>query len=88
MLVVGTFLLQNISAYYYNDFSNSLNNQVFTENFVSDLETAASGTDAMQKLPELLDIYSSRIGIDSFRNYYILDTSLRVLGGTDNTFSH
>ena len=70
MLVVGTFLLQNISAYYYNDFSNSLNNQVFTDNFVSDLEEAASGSDALYKLPELLDIYSSRIGIDSFRNYY------------------
>ena len=30
MIVVGTFLLQNITAYYYNEFSNSLREQVFT----------------------------------------------------------
>ena len=30
MIVVGTFLLQNITAYYYTEFSNSLREQVFT----------------------------------------------------------
>lgn len=82
MIVVGTFLLQNISAYYYNDFNNSLDTHVFTPELVAELDSAASSDNGIDKALELLKVYSVRMGIDSFRNYYILDNSLNVLGGS------
>lgn len=84
MIVTGTFLLQNISAYYYNEFSNSLSNQVFNSDFTDELENAAKGTDSKNTIMELLRAYSIRMGIDSFRNYYLLDSSLNILGSSTN----
>lgn len=85
MVVVGTFLLQNISAYYYNDFNNSLNTHVFTEEFVSELDSSVSSENGVSKALDLLKIYSVRMGIDSFRNYYILDNNLNVVGGSSDS---
>ena len=82
MIVVGTFLLQNISAYYYNDFNNSLDTQVFTDELVEEFDSVISGNDGVYESLERLKVYSVRMGIDSFRNYYILDKSLNVLGGS------
>ena len=82
MIVVGTFLLQNISAYYYNEFNNSLDSHVFTEEFVSELDKSVTSEDGVNKTLDLLKAFSVRMGIDSFRNYYLLDSSLNVLGGS------
>ncbi len=82
MIVVGTFLLQNISAYYYNDFSASMNERIFTDAVTSELENAARGTSGAQNVLNMLTAYSVRMGIDSFRNYYLLDASLNPVGGT------
>ncbi len=84
MIVVGTFLLQNISAYYYNDFSNSLDTQVFSEDVIPDFEAALQGENGLYSCLDLLKVYSVRMGIDSFRNYYILDNSLNILGGSSS----
>lgn len=84
MIVVGTFLLQNISAYYYNEFNNSLDTQVFTETLTKEIDTALEGGDGVYKTLELLKVYSVRMGIDSFRNYYVLDKSLNILGGSSD----
>ena len=84
MIVVGTFLLQNISAYYYIDFSNSLDTQVFSDDVVTDFESAIDGENGVEGCLELLKVYSVRMGIDSFRNYYILDDSLNILGGSSS----
>lgn len=84
MIVVGTFLLQNISAYYYNDFSNSLDTQVFSEDVIPDFEAALQGENGLYNCLDLLKVYSVRMGIDSFRNYYILDNSLNILGGSSS----
>lgn len=84
MIVVGTFLIKNISAYYYNDFNNSLDTQVFTEDVVADFEEKLDNPDPLNECLDLLKVYSVRMGIDSFRNYYILDGSLNVLGGSSS----
>ncbi len=85
MAVVGTFLLQNISAYYYNDFNNSLDTHVFTDEFTSQLDSAVHSQDGVNNVLDLLKAYSVRMGIDSFRNYYLLDSSLNVLGASSAT---
>ena len=82
MIVVGTFLLQNITAYYHNDFTSSLDKQLFTDEVMAEFESTIDSPDGVNKALDLLKVYSVRMGIDSFRNYYILDSSLNVLGGS------
>ncbi len=73
MIVVGTFLLQNISAYYHDDFATTLSAQAFTPSVKAELEGAAKSENPVGELTEIMNIYSVRMMIDSYRNYYILD---------------
>jgi two-component system sensor histidine kinase VicK len=75
MIVVGTFLLQNISEYYNNDFATALSAQAFTPEFVAELESAAVSDDPIGEITNKMNLYSVRMSIDSFRNYYILSGS-------------
>ncbi len=85
MIVVGTFLLQNISSYYLNDFKNTMSEQVFSSSLKEDLEEAAASDEPVEAMQELLSQFSVRMGIDSFRNYYILDAvTCRVLFRSDS----
>ena len=75
MIVVGTFLLNSISFYYHDEFTNQMEKMVFTDDFVRLLEGAATGDDAVLKMHNLIDVYTGRIGIDTYRKYYILNAS-------------
>ena len=79
MLTVGTFIVTNVTRFYYSDFMSQISTAVFTEDFVPQLEEAAESQRSFQKLSELLEAASGRIGVDSYRNYAILD-------GTDGSF--
>lgn len=84
MIVVGTFLLQNISSYYLNDFKTTMSEQVFNGQLMDDLTAASREEDAVAGMEERLKAFSVRMGVDSFRNYYILDgTTCRVLLRSD-----
>ena len=86
MLVVGTFLLNNISSYYHEEFKTQMEKMVFTDDFVKQLGAAASsGEGAVYNMRTLFEVYSGRVGIDSYRHYYILDgKTARVLFAYDN----
>ncbi len=73
MIVVGTFLLQNISVYYHNDFVTTVSTQTFTSSVCEELEAAARQEDAVGAITEIMNVYSVRMMVDSYRNYYILD---------------
>lgn len=73
MLVVGTFLLTSISKYYHDEFRTQMEAAVFTRDFTEQLKSAAG--ESVQELEMLLDTYVGRMGIDSYRNYYILSAS-------------
>lgn len=83
MIVVGTFLLQNISAYYHEDFATTLSAQAFTPSVKAELAGAAKAENPVGELTEIMNIYSVRMMIDSYRNYYILDAkSCEVLSSS------
>ncbi len=86
MIVVGTFLLQNISAYYHDDFATTLSAQAFTPSVCDELNSAAKGENSLGEIENILGVYSIRMMIDSFRNYYILDaqTCSVLSGSSDN----
>lgn len=72
MLVVGTFLLTSISKYYHDEFRTQMESTVFTSELTDQLQTAASAAEPVEALRTLLDTYVGRMGIDSYRNYYVL----------------
>lgn len=86
MIVVGTFLLQNISAYYHDDFATTLSAQAFTPSVINELDTAARSSDPIGEITEIMNVYSIRMMIDSYRNYYVLSyDAARVLSSSDPT---
>lgn len=87
MSVVGAVLISSVLRFYNDEFATSM-----TENLREDaqlrvyLENAMEGEDAAgfaaaQK--SILDAYSSRLGIDDYRSYYILDANGNFLAGSD-----
>ncbi len=84
MIVVGTFLLQNISAYYHDDFATTLSAQAFTPSVISELDLAARSGDPIGEITQIMNIHSIRMMIDSYRNYYVLSAdAARVLSSSD-----
>lgn len=85
MLVVGTFLLNNISSYYHQEFQTQMGKMVFTTDFVKQLKAAAESDKPVENMQSLFEVYSGRVGIDSYRHYYILDgKTARVLFAYNN----
>lgn len=72
MIAVGTFLLNSVSSYYHKEFVNQMEQMVFTSDFNKQLTDAANGGDPVEDIKKLFDIYSGRIGLDSYRSYCIL----------------
>ncbi len=84
MITVGTFIITNVTRFYYSDFLSQIGTAVFTDDFVSQLVDAAESKNGQEELSQLLDAASGRIGVDSYRNYAILDgTDGTFLGGSD-----
>ncbi len=73
MLVMGTFLLNSVSRYYHEEFREQMEDTVFTADLTRQLRTAALAEDSLSATRALLSTFTGRMGIDSYRNYYILD---------------
>ncbi len=73
MLTVGTFIITNVTRFYYSDFMSQIETAVFTKEFIPQLQEAAEEQNGAEKLSELLEAASGRIGVDSYRNYAILN---------------
>ena len=86
MSVVGAVLISSVLGYYNDQFAACM-----AQNFDGDaqlrqyLEAAmADGTDDFAaKQKSILASYASRLGIDDYRNYYILDANGNFLDGSD-----
>ncbi len=69
MSVTGTFLILSVTNAYHNLFAGEMDS-IFTDSFIQQMETgAAEGEDYLKRV---LSAYMARMGIDSYRNYYII----------------
>lgn len=84
MAVVGTFLFNRVSAHYYDDFTEQMNS-VFNTNMFTMMKNEAVGENGAARLKDALNAYSTALGINSYRNFYILDgiTGKRLEGTSD-----
>ena len=86
MSVVGAVLISSVLGYYNDQFAACM-----TQNFGEDAQLrqylVAAMTDAdgdfAAKQKSILASYASRLGIDDYRNYYILDAGGNFLDGSD-----
>ena len=84
MSVVGTVLLNIISSYYAEEFITQMD-----KNFASDtqlygaLVSALDSEEYWVEQKAFLNSYSNLLGIDDYRNYYILDMNGNLLDGSD-----
>ena len=84
MSVLGTFLLNSVTKFYFEEFNKQISS-VFSEEVISDLENAAQSDDPMG-LKEILEVFSGSLGIDMDRNYYVLNgkTAEYILSSTND----
>ena len=71
MIVMGTFFLNSVTSYYIEEFQSQMA-LVFTPELILTLQNAAEkgGASSMQ---EIMQAYSSLLGIGQSRSFYILD---------------
>lgn len=86
MAVVGAFLMNEIRAFYLDDFYEQMKTVFEDPEIAEGLYSAADSDTAANDMAEVLRAYSGRLGIDSrSRNYYILKgTTGTVLTGSDS----
>ncbi len=72
MAIVGTFMLNRVSVYYFDDFTEQMNS-VFNAELFAMLKNEASAEDGAARLNTAVKAYSSAMKISGYRNYYILD---------------
>lgn len=85
MSVVAVVLLNNIYSYYSGDFVNQMET-LFDEDgqLYQELENSLSSPDYASRQKVVLVSYSSMLGIDSYRNFYILDMNGNCLESSDS----
>ncbi len=86
MSVVGTVLLNSVNHFYTDDFVTQMDEN-FAEGgqLVAAIEGVMGEEDYVASLKAVLHSFSARLGIDSYRNYYILDEDGTMLDGSDET---
>lgn len=70
MIFVAVFSARGISRYYHEQFIMDMSESTFTESMTGQLEAAAS--ESYSGLLSLLEKFSVRIGVDSYRDLYVL----------------
>ncbi|MBO7288804.1 MAG: HAMP domain-containing protein, partial [Clostridia bacterium] len=72
IILIGTFMTDTTDRYYHDEFKN-INSKVFSEDYVSSLCSNLGMENEAQKIIDSVSAYSGQLGIDSFRNYFLLD---------------
>ena len=84
MCAVGAILLNGVTSYYEEDFVRQMNNS-FTEDglLMSELKSVSSSDNYPYEMKRILNSYAVDLGIDQYRNYYILDSDGELITGSD-----
>ena len=88
MSVVGAVLISNVLSFYNEEFSNCMEQnfapdgqlRLYLENAMANEGDSANA----ESQRAILEAYTSRLGIDDYRSYYILDKDGNFLAGSDS----
>ena len=91
MCVVGAILMNGVTSFYVNDFFNQMK-ECFGEDsyMLTELASAMKAEEtgdnveaSADRMKSILASYGSILGIDRYRNYYVLDMNGEMLAGSD-----
>ena len=82
MAVVGTFLINSVNTFYLDSFYEQMQN-VFNQSSTMDSLKDAAAEQGAPGLQTVIAARESALGIDDYRNYYILDAEGRYLEGSN-----
>lgn len=88
IIVIGTFTINSVADFYNKDFKNQIE-AALTADFTDRLSAALTEKQPEQAVFQTAEVFSVRLGINSYRNYYVLDSFGASAGGeklakTDN----
>ena len=72
IILIGSFMTGSIGTFYDNEFKN-LMSLVFSEDYVKQLNKSIDAGAKAEDIYENVSVYSGQLGVDSFRNIYLLD---------------
>ena len=84
MCAVGAILMNGVTSFYISDFTGQM-----TECFSGDgllmieLEQVTADEQYADRMKQVLSSYGSILGVDQYRNYYVLNTEGEMLAGSD-----
>ena len=84
MSVIGTVLLNSVSNFYADEFYNQMSEELTPESLlISELLAVLPSASYAEDMSEILSSYSGILGIDRYRDYFILDMNGEMLSGSD-----
>lgn len=72
IILIGSFMTGSIGTFYDNEFKN-LMSLVFSEDYVKELDKSIAAGAKADDIYRNVSVYSGQLGVDSFRNIYLLD---------------
>ncbi len=84
MCAVGAILMNGVSTFFIDDFTEQMQ-ECFNDGslLMLELEQATDTDSPVSSVKQVLSSYSSVLGIDQYRNYYVLDLDGKMLAGSD-----
>ncbi len=85
MCVIGTVLINNVNSFYMGEFTDQMEQNLSEDSTLTqELEQALSAENFAAEQLKILGTYRGILGIDDYRNFYILDADGNYLGGSDS----
>ncbi len=72
IIIIGTFMINRIDNFYIDEFESLMTN-VFSEDYQKELTSKLGEEDPLSGIDSSINAHLGQLGVDSFRNYYILD---------------
>lgn len=85
MCVIGTVLINNVNSFYMDEFTSQMDEHLAVDSpLVDELTNALSSPEYADEQLKILNTYRGVLGIDNYRNFYILNGSGSFMGGSDS----
>ncbi len=72
IVLIGTFMVNSTDTFYHDDFKN-LMDLVFSDDYLKQLEKSVEANTPAREIYNTVFAYSTQLGIDAFRDIYLLD---------------
>ena len=85
MCVIGTVLINNVNSFYMDEFTSQMEDSFGKDSpLMGELTEAMTADDFSSEQLMILNTYRGVLGIDDYRNFYILDRDGNFLEGSDS----